>query len=63
MSTIDRTGKHRAASRGLLVGLGSLIDVAGLQTYEAMRDLMPDPPKRTVRDTFREVAELMTPTR
>ena len=44
MSIIDRISPtNRSNRKAFLIGVGSLIDLRGIATYEAMQDLMPDP--------------------
>jgi hypothetical protein len=44
MSIIDRINRtiRSRNRRAFLIGVGSLIDLRGLATYEAMQDLMPE---------------------
>lgn len=46
MSIIDQNSPTTSRSknrRAFLIGVGSLIDLRGVATYEAMQDLMPSP--------------------
>ena len=45
MSIIDRISPTNRSKnrRAFLIGVGSLIDLRGIATYEAMQELMPDP--------------------
>ena len=55
MSIIDRispTSRSRNR-RLLLIGVGSLIDLAGIATYEAMQDLMPNPTLTPLPEIYR----------
>jgi hypothetical protein len=56
MSIIDRiTPATRSRSRkAFLIGVGSLIDLNGIATYEAMQDLMPDPQLRPMSEIYAE---------
>jgi hypothetical protein len=55
MSTIDRiVERHRSMNRrAVLIGVGSLIDLAGLATYEAMAELMPNPTLTPLPEIYR----------
>jgi hypothetical protein len=46
MSIIDRnspTTRRSNNTRAFLIGVGSLIDLRGIATYEAMQEMMPSP--------------------
>jgi hypothetical protein len=48
--------------RAFLIGLGSLIDLRGIATYEAMQDLMPDPALPPMAQIYRDTNRLMAST-
>jgi hypothetical protein len=59
-------GKHRqreATRSSLLIGLGSLADIRGTATYERMRAQMPEPIRRTPRESMEQVARSLEPKR
>lgn len=64
---IAAPAKHRhkvARRRSLLIGLGSVLDVTGLTTYERLRREMPPVRRRTQQETYQQVAKLFeTPTK
>ena len=63
MSIIDRKVlKARSKNRkAFLIGVGSLIDLRGVATYEAMQDLMPDPTLRPLAEIYQDTNRVMTP--
>ena len=54
MSIIDliSTAGRSINRKAFLIGVGSLIDLNGVATYEAMQDLMPDPKLRPMTDLY-----------
>lgn len=63
MSIRDRVRpEKRTRTRAFLIGLGSLIDLRGIATYEAMQDLMPDPALRPMKLIYRDTNRLMVST-
>jgi hypothetical protein len=62
VSTIDRIPARRHRNRAaFLIGVASLIDLPGIATYEAMQDLMPDPPTlRPLSEILNEVTQSLT---
>jgi hypothetical protein len=53
MSIIDRMTLTRSRHRrAFLIGVGSLIDLNGIATYEAMQELMPDPTLRPMEEIY-----------
>ncbi|MDG5773975.1 hypothetical protein [Mycolicibacterium fortuitum] len=54
MSIIDliNTAGRSINRKAFLIGVGSLIDLNGMATYEAMQDLMPDPKLRPLQDLY-----------
>lgn len=54
MSIIDliSTAGRSINRKAFLIGVGSLIDLNGVATYEAMQDLMPDPQLRPMADLY-----------
>lgn len=60
----NRRKKALAAARrrAFLVGLGSLIDIRGEATYEAMQDLMPDADLKPMGQLYQETRHLMVST-
>ncbi|WP_230872111.1 hypothetical protein [Mycobacterium canetti] len=66
MSMIDRI-VETARSRNreaFLVGVGSLMDLRGIATYEAMQDLMPNQALRPLSEIYDDTNRVMreTPT-
>lgn len=55
------TTRRSSNARALLIGVGSLIDLGGVATYEAMQDLMPSPEltplNRIYRATNQDLAQ------
>lgn len=63
MGMIDRVTKSRSKNRkAFLVGLGSLIDLNGIATYEAMQDLMPSPDLTPLGKIFADTNRVMAQT-
>lgn len=66
MSIIDRAvTKIRARNRAaFLIGVGSLIDLNGVATYEAMQNLMPDPELAPLSEIYNDTNRVIreTPT-
>lgn len=48
--------------RAFLIGVGSLIDLNGVATYEAMQELMPDPELRPLSEIYDETNRVMAET-
>lgn len=60
MSIIDRnnpTTRRPTNPRAFLIGVGSLMDLGGIATYEAMQDLMPSPDLTPLDKIYRETEE------
>lgn len=65
MSILDRISPtNRPNRKAFLIGVGSLIDLRGIATYEAIQDLMPDPtltPLGTIyRRTNKDLAQALS---
>lgn len=64
MSTVEitsRTGLVNAWS-AIRVGLGSLLDLRGQATYEAMQDLLPSPKLRPMSAIYADTNRVMSET-
>ncbi|WFN93488.1 hypothetical protein [Gordonia sihwensis] len=60
INDVHRTMTRRG--RAFWVGVGSLIDLRGQATYEAMQDLLPDPELKPVGVIYAETNRLMSQT-
>lgn len=62
MSIIDRisTASRSINRKAFLIGVGSLIDLNGVATYEAMQELMPNPKLRPMAEVYSDTNRVLS---